>query len=103
MELLAYRSYRYPEMEIRFWRTSNQQEVDFIINDKEMALEIKASQRTDLVDCKHLTTLREDGPIKHRILISFDLAPKTFHDTFGTIYVLPSQDFLAGLWQGEFV
>jgi predicted AAA+ superfamily ATPase len=102
MELLAYRSYRAPEMEIRFWRTSNQQEVDFIINDKEMALEIKASQRTDLVDCKHLTTLREDGPIKHRILISFDLAPKTFHDAFGTIHVLPWQDFLAKLWQGEF-
>ena len=102
MELLAYRSYRSPEMEIRFWRTSNQQEVDFIVNDKEMALEIKASQRTDLVDCKHLTTLREDGPIKHRILISFDLAPKTFNDTFGTIQVLPWQDFLARLWQGEF-
>ena len=102
MELLAYRAYRNPEMEIRFWRTSNQQEVDFIINDKEVALEIKASQRTDLVDCKHLTTLREDGPIKHRILISFDQEPKTFTDVFGTIQVLPWQDFLARLWQGEF-
>jgi predicted AAA+ superfamily ATPase len=100
MELLAYRSYRSPEMEIRFWRTSNQQEVDFIINDKEMALEIKASQRTDLVDCKHLTTLREDGPIKHRILISFDQVPKTFTDAYGPIHVLPWQVFLGTLWQG---
>jgi predicted AAA+ superfamily ATPase len=103
MELLAYRSYRSPEMEIRFWRTSNQQEVDFIVNDKEMALEIKASQRTDLLDCKQLTILREDGPIKHRILISFDRRAKTFTDTFGPIHVLPWQDFLAKLWQGEFV
>jgi len=103
MELLAYRSYRSPEMEIKFWRTSNQHEVDFIINDKEMALEIKASQRTDLVDCKHLTILREDGPIKHRILISFDQVPKTFNDAFGAIHVLPWQDFLTKLWQGEFL
>lgn len=102
MELLAYRSYRAPEMEIRFWRTSNQHEVDFIINDKEMALEIKASNRTDLVDCKHLSTLREDGPIKHRILISFDTTPKTFSDTFGPIAVTPWRDFLTKLWQGHF-
>jgi predicted AAA+ superfamily ATPase len=102
MEILAYRSYRAPDLEVRFWRTSNQQEVDFILNDKQVALEIKASSRTDLVDCKHLTTLREDGPIKHRILISFDQVAKTFTDTSGTILVLPWQDFLARLWQGEF-
>jgi predicted AAA+ superfamily ATPase len=102
MELLAYRAYRSPDLEVRFWRTSNQQEVDFIINDKEMALEIKASARTDLADCRHLTTLREDGPIKHRILISFDEVPKTYTDNFGDIRVLPWQDFLARLWRGEF-
>jgi predicted AAA+ superfamily ATPase len=102
MELLAYQSYRAPEMEVRFWRTSNQQEVDFIINDKEMALEIKASSRTSLVDCKHLTTLREDGPIRHRVLISFDQEPKTVADTFGAILILPWQHFLARLWQGDF-
>lgn len=55
-----------------------------------------------VVDCKHLTTLREAGPIKHRILISFDKEPKTLTDAFGTIQVLPWQTFLARLWQGEF-
>ena len=102
MELLAYRAYRSPDAEVRFWRTSNQQEVDFIINDKEMALEIKASPRTDLADCRHLTTLREDGPIKQRILVSFDQVPKTYTDNFGDIRVIPWQDFLARLWQGDF-
>lgn len=103
MELIAYRAYHSPEMEIRFWRSSNKQEVDFIINDKEMAIEVKAAQRTDIFDCKHLTALAEDGPIKHRILVSFDQVPKTLTDTFGSINVIPLQDFLARLWLGEFV
>jgi predicted AAA+ superfamily ATPase len=102
MEILAYRAYRSPDLEVRFWRTSNQQEVDFIINDREMALEIKASSRTDIADCRHLATLRQDGPIKHRILISFDEVPKTYTDTFGDIQVLPWQDFLTRLWRDEF-
>jgi len=51
IELLAYRSYRSPEMEIRLQRTSNHLEVDFIVNDNDIALEMKASQRADLVDC----------------------------------------------------
>lgn len=102
MELQAYRAYRAPDSEITFWRTSNQQEVDFVVNDKQLALEIKASERTSQADCRHLSTLREDGPIKHRILVSFDRTPKTLADSFGTIQVLPWQEFLARLWQGDF-
>jgi hypothetical protein len=29
--------------------------------------------------------------------------PKTFTDSFGTIDILPWQDFLTKLWQGEFL
>jgi predicted AAA+ superfamily ATPase len=103
MELLAYRAYRSPELEIRFWRTSNQQEVDFILNDKEVAIEIKSSRRTELTDIKHLTSLTEDGPIRHRIIVSCDREPKTLEDRFGSISVLPWQVFLARLWQGDIV
>ena len=103
MELLAYRAYRSPELEIRFWRTSNQQEVDFILNDKEVAIEVKSSRRTELTDIKHLTSLTEDGPIRNRIIVSCDREPKALEDRFGSISVLPWQVFLARLWQGDLV
>jgi predicted AAA+ superfamily ATPase len=101
MELLAYRSYRAPDTEIHFWRTSTHQEVDFIINDKEVAIEIKASKRTDPADCRQLHTLSKDGPLKKRILVSFDEERKTFSDSAGIIEVLPWRTFLEQLWNGE--
>ena len=103
MELLAYRAYRSPDLEVRFWRTSNKQEVDFILNDKEVALEIKSSSKTALVDCKNLFIVREDGAIKRRILVSFDQQPKILSDRFGAIEILPWREFLQQLWQGLIV
>jgi len=103
MELLAYRAYRSPDLEVRFWRTSNKQEVDFILNDKEVALEIKSSSKTALVDCKNLSIVREDGAIKRRILVSFDQQPKILSDRFGAIEILPWREFLQQLWQGLIV
>ena len=89
--------------EVRFWRTSNKQEVDFILNDKEVALEIKSSSKTALVDCKNLFIVREDGAIKRRILVSFDQQPKILSDRFGAIEILPWREFLQQLWQGLIV
>jgi predicted AAA+ superfamily ATPase len=100
MELIAYKAYVSPESEIRFWRTATQQEVDFIINDKELAVEIKSSARSDLSDCRHLTALSEDGPVKQRVLVTFDTEPKSFYDKFGLIEVVPWRDFLRRLWDG---
>ncbi len=101
MELMAYRAYFSPELEIRFWRTSNKQEVDFVLNDKEIALEIKSSSRTDPTDCKSLGLLSEDGSVRRRILISFDRERKIFKDRHGAIEVLPWQLFLEELWSKQ--
>jgi predicted AAA+ superfamily ATPase len=100
MELFAYRAYRSPDTDIRFWRTSNKQEVDFIINDKEVAIEVKSSQSVHLTDCKSMTLLSEDGPIKRRILVSFDPEPRRVSDKFGVIEITPWREFLRELWSG---
>lgn len=101
MELLAYRSYRAPDTEIHFWRTSTGQEVDFIINDREVAIEIKASKRTDPADCRQLHTLAKDGGLGKRILVSFEEERKHFSDSAGIVEVLPWRTFLELLWSGE--
>ncbi|MBI2091927.1 MAG: ATP-binding protein [Deltaproteobacteria bacterium] len=90
MELKAYQAYRNPEMEITFWRTSSGQEVDFILGDKEIAIEIKASKRVHDV--------KDDMPAKRHIVISLEEEPRKI---LGWIDILPWQKFLDKLWNGE--
>jgi len=99
MELMAYKAYRQAEMEIAFWRTSSNQEVDFIINDKELALEIKGSDKVHAGDVKGLKALLEDGPVK-QLVISCEREPRKVHEH---IQVLPWELFLKQLWSGELV
>ncbi len=98
LELMAYRAYRQAELEIRFWRTSTNQAVDFILNEKEVALEIKASSRIHETDLKSLKLFQEDqGKVKKSLVISLARKPQQL----GKISVLPWQDFLKELWSGN--
>jgi len=42
MELKSYQAYRDPDLPIAYWRTSTGKEVDFLLGDKDLAVEIKA-------------------------------------------------------------
>lgn len=100
-ELYAYKAYREPELDLTFWRTSNKQEVDFIINDKQVAIETKSSTRIHDTDCKNLTLLSEDGPVRSRIIVSNENQSKVLHDRFGKIFVFSFYDFMEKLWGGD--
>ena len=101
MELMAYKAYKNPELEIRFWRTHQRQEVDFILNDKEVAIEIKSKARVSNFDLRGLKALSEDGAIKKRLLVCQESEPKMLSDSFGQVQVLPLQHFLEQLWNNE--
>jgi len=96
MELMAYKAYKKPETEISFWRTSTQQEVDFIMNDKEIAIEIKGSRRVHEGDIKGLKALLEDGPVKRAIIVCLEESRRTIHPQ---IEIIPWRQFLEELWQ----
>ena len=98
MELLAYQAYRDPELQLAFWRTSNRQEVDFLLNDKEVAIEIKSSTRIHESDCKFLSVLSEDGPVRKRLVVCFESSPRVIADRYGKIEILPFRNFLNRLW-----
>jgi len=102
MELLAFKAYYEPEMDITFWLTSNKQEVDFVINDKAIAIEVKAASKVGPWDTKNMTILSEDGPIGKRIIISMDPIKRVIKDSFGEIEIIPWQEFLSRLWSKEF-
>lgn len=99
MEIYAYQSYLAPDMEVRFWRTSNGQEVDFILGEKEAAIEIKASMRVTPKDLRHFKVLAEDGPVKHRALVCLETQKRVVQDG---IVIWPYQEFLRELWAGGF-
>lgn len=98
MELKAYQAYRNPDMPITFWRTSTGREVDFILGEKELAVEIKGSSRVHEGDIRSLQALIEDGPIKRRCLVCLEKQPRYLANN---IQVLPWQMFIEQLWNGE--
>lgn len=100
MELIAYRAYKNPELEFTFWRTASGLEVDFILNDMEVAIEIKASKRVHETDARALQVLQQENTVKRSIIVSFESEPKTI---LNNITCLPCDIFLKQLWSGELV
>ncbi|MBI5206940.1 MAG: DUF4143 domain-containing protein [Candidatus Firestonebacteria bacterium] len=98
MELKTYQAYRNPDMPISFWRTSTGREVDFILGDKDLAIEIKGSSRVHEGDIRSLQALIEDGPIKKLCLVCLEKQPRNL--AFD-IQILPWQIFIEQLWNGE--
>ncbi len=100
MELKAYQAYRNPDMPISFWRTSTGREVDFILGEKELAVEIKGSFRVHEGDIRALQALIEDGPVKKCCLVCLEKQPR---DVTRNIKILPWQMFIEQLWNGELI
>jgi predicted AAA+ superfamily ATPase len=99
MELKAYQAYRNPDWPITFWRTSTGREVDFILGDKELAIEIKGSSRIHEGDLGGLQALLEDGPVKKCGLVGLEKQPRQLTKN---IEAIPWQLFVERLWHGEF-
>src|SRR3989338_7733749 len=100
MELKAYQAYRNPDMPISFWRTYTGREVDFILGEKELAVEIKGSSRVHEGDIGSLQALIEDGPVKKCCLVCLEKQPR---DVTRNIKILPWQMFIEQLWNGELI
>lgn len=100
MELKAYQAYRQPELPIHFWRTSTGYEVDFLLGDREVAIEIKGSSRVHEGDLRSLAALREDGLVKHCLVVCLEKEPRRLR---GGIEVLPWKLFLDRLWGGAYL
>ncbi len=98
MELKAYQAYRNPELDIHYWRTSTGFEVDFILNEMEVAIEVKSSSRIHSKHLKGLKALLEEHTVKRAIIVSLENQPRK---TDSSIEILPWQIFLEELWSGN--
>ncbi len=82
-----------------YWRTTGQDEVDFIINDS-IAVEVKGKPMVSAKDAKGLLKLQEEGGLKKYYLVYNGQSKLTFPEAPG-IQALPWRDFLTALWSAE--
>ncbi len=100
MELMAYKAYKNPELTLSFWRTSTGLEVDFIVNEMELAIEVKSSQRVHETDAQALKILQQENTVKRCIIVSFEPETKII---LNNIICLHWSEFLRQLWSGELI
>ena len=94
-ELTAWNAYHAGFATLSYWRLTSGMEVDFVVNDLEVAIEAKATARVDSDDLKALRALVEDHPrVRQRIVVCLEPRPRRTDDG---ILVLPYRDFCARL------
>lgn len=97
-ELTAYNHYQEVFAEFYYWRLAGGTEVDFIINDMELALEAKAVKKIASNHLKGLRTLKDDHPhVKRRIIVCDEEKPRVTDDG---IEIVPATVFAHMLWSG---
>ena len=99
MELRAYQAYRNPDLLISYWRTSSGQEVDFLLGEKDLAIEIKGAERVHEGDLRSLNALLDDGPVKKCVVVCLEKVPRQMDRK---IEILPWRVFIDRLWNGDF-
>jgi len=104
MELIAYSGLFKKRCEITYWRTKTGLEVDFILNDAEVAIEVKVSQIVHKQELKGLIAFCQEHQPGQAYVVSQDQRPRSLQlDDNVQITILPWQDFLKRLWDGEII
>ncbi|MEA3465337.1 MAG: AAA family ATPase [Thermodesulfobacteriota bacterium] len=98
-ELNAYNMYSDAFAQFSYWRLAGGTEVDFIVNDMAVAIEVKASHNITAKHLKGLRSLSDDHPeVQKRLLVCCEAKTRQTEDG---ILILPAQQFVEKLWQGE--
>ena len=97
-EMNAYNSYRERYARFSYWRLVSGIEVDFIVNDMEVAIEVKGTSRVSGNHLKGLRSLVKDHPeVRRRILVCREEKTRVTEDN---IEILPVGEFVRLLWDG---
>lgn len=99
LEIRAFLSYSRKHIDMSYWRSTSQVEVDLVVGNK-VAIEIKATELAQDKHFKGLRALKEEKLIKKYITVSLD---KTKRVTKDGIIVFPWETFLKKLWKGEII
>ncbi len=98
-ELTAYNSYSETYAHLSFWRLSSGIEVDFVVNDMQVAIEAKAVSNISSHHLKGLREVVDDHPdVRERIMVCLEPTSRRTNDG---ILILPARDFCRRLGTGD--
>jgi len=98
-ELTAYNAYSESFASITYWRLPSGIEVDFIINNMEVAIEAKSTKRVTSDHLKGLYKVKEDhSMLKRRMVVCLEDKWRTTNDG---IEIIPFKEFTDMLWKGD--
>jgi predicted AAA+ superfamily ATPase len=98
-ELSAHNAYTEAFATLSYWRLASGIEVDFIVNDMQLAIEAKASERITADHLKGLRHLVQDHPrVRQRVVVCLERKSCRTEDG---ILILPSAEFCARLSAGD--
>lgn len=98
-ELSVHTRYSGIHYDLSFWRLSSGIEVDFVLGMGETAIEAKGKKRITVSDLKGLSHFRQEYPdVRQLIVVCLE---KRRRKTEDGIYIIPFQDFIDSLWDGE--
>jgi len=98
-ELCAYNEYAQKDADMSYWQLSSGIEVDFLINDIDVAIEVKASSRIRTEHLGGLRELKREYPNTRRmIVVSLTKQARTTQDG---IEIIDVDSFVDQLWSGS--
>jgi uncharacterized protein len=99
-ELAAYNAYHEAFAHLSYWRLASGIEVDFVLNDVEIAIEAKATAKVTADHLRGLRNLVLDHPkVRHRIIVCLESKLRKTEDG---ILILPAREFCERLNASEF-
>lgn len=100
-ELVSCNAYREAYAQLSFWRLTTGAEVDFVINDMQVAIEVKATTNVASHHLKGLRELARDHPdVGERVVVCLE---PTSRRTSDGILILPAAEFCQQLSEGAFM
>jgi predicted AAA+ superfamily ATPase len=103
MELLAYRAYRQPRLEIQYWRTKTGLEVDFVLDRGRVAVETRIGRQPGGRDLRGLRAFVGEHTPAAAYVVCTTARPFWIEGTVPPIDVLPWQTFIERLWSDDLV
>ncbi|MBI2443727.1 MAG: ATP-binding protein [Candidatus Magasanikbacteria bacterium] len=98
-EIVAHSHYSGLEYPIAYWRTASGLEVDFILGDREVALEVKGVTEVHSHQVRGVHAFRAEHQPRKTIVVSLDARPRNMNG----ISIMPWDIFLRDLWSGSVI
>lgn len=103
MEIMAYIGMHGKNQQVKYWRTKNKLEVDFILDQGNIAVEVKLSPDPQPKDLKGLFAFYQDYKPKYSLVVCNSNKKRVVkRDAEFSYEILPWKQFIDNMWQGQY-